>query len=320
MTNRLFASTSADVPPPPLAARYSALILAGPTAVGKSSLAIEAAEALGAEIVGADAFQVYRGLDILTAKPTPDELQRVPHHLIGEVPLQTSFDVAQYLTLVESHLADIRRRGRLPLIVGGTGLYIRALLRGLAPLPPTDLRLREELSTLPLPELQHRLTALDPVAATQIDLANPRRVIRALEVCLASGRPFSSFREEWDAPVDRLYGVFLTRPRADLYARIDQRVDQMFAEGVIEEVAALRDHEFSPTSSQTLGLSEIRQHLAGSLTRAECIASIQKSTRHYAKRQLTWFKREQGLQTLEIGPVFSTAALFSTLTAFTHIP
>jgi tRNA dimethylallyltransferase len=275
-----------------------ALLLAGPTAIGKSAIALQLAERVGGEIVGADAFQVYAGLPILTAQASAEDRSRVPHHLIGVIPLTHAFDVAQYLALARRALDEIRSRGRVPIVVGGTGLYLRALLRGLADLPPGDEALRAELAALSLAELQAELKARDPVGAAFIDLQNPRRVIRALEVCRLTGRPFSSFRRGWeqtDSPEFR--GYVLTRNRDDLYRRIDARVEAMFRDGVEEEVAALG--EVGPTAGQVLGLREIRERLAGRLTRAECIAAIQQATRRYAKRQLTWFAKEPALQPLD---------------------
>ena len=194
----------------------SPFIIAGPTAVGKSDIAVAVAERTGGEIVGADAFQVYRGLDILTAKPSPALLARVPHHLVGEIPLTRPWDVAQWLAAARERIADIHARGRRALVVGGAGLCIRALTRGLATLPPASPELRASLGALSLSEMQRRLAELDPEGARRIDLKNPRRVIRALEVCLLTGRPFSSFREQWDSAASDWKGVILTRGRAEL--------------------------------------------------------------------------------------------------------
>ncbi len=282
-----------------LVSRYRALVIAGPTAVGKSEFAVQAALRANGEIVGADAFQVYQGLELLTAKPSLAQQQAVRHHLIGEIPRSRSFDVAQYLDLAGQRMAEIRRRGKTPVIVGGTGLYVRALMRGLDDLPPANPAIRAELETQPLEALQQRLKELDPVAASRIDLKNPRRVIRALEVCLTSGKPFSSFGQEWNTAPTQDCGVLLLRDRAELYARIEQRVEEMFRDGVIEEVERAGT-EMSPTAEQTLGWREIRSLIAGEMTRDACIAAIQQSTRQYAKRQITWFRRETGLRTIEM--------------------
>lgn len=266
------------------------LIILGPTAVGKSELAVLVAEQLGGEIVGADAYQLYRGLDILSAKPSKEQLARVPHHLIGEIPLSASIDVARYRELAMERIHDIASRGKVPIVCGGAGMYARALTHGLSETPPANAELREELAREPLEKLVERLRTLDP--ATTVDVKNPRRVIRALEVCILSGRPFSSFRAEW-GNVAQIRGVILTRSRESLQARIVARTSAMFAEGVVEEVAATKD-VIGSTAGQMLGLREIQEHLAGALNRKQCEEAIMIATRQYAKRQMTWFRKESG--------------------------
>ncbi len=287
-------------------------IIAGPTAVGKSDIAVAVAEQCNGEIIGADAFQIYQGLDILTAKPSPALRARVPHHLIGEIPLTQSFDVAQYLTLAQARIADIRARGRVPIVAGGTGMYLRALLRGLADLPPADAELRAQLEARPLADLQRQLAELDPEGVNRIDLKNPRRVIRALEVCLLTGRPFSSFREQWTGEASAPRGVVLTLDRETLHTRIEHRTEAMFDAGVIDEVAQCGD--LGPTASQVLGWREIRAHLRGEMSRAECITAIAQATRQYAKRQMTWFRREESLEMLDLAST-PPGALVSRLAA-----
>jgi len=262
--------------------------LLGPTAVGKTDLAVTLAEQVGGEILGADAYQIYRGLDILSAKPSREIRARVPHHLIDEVPLTQSFDVAQYRALAMPRIADILARGRVPIVCGGNGMYLRSLTHGLADLPPADPALRAELEREPLPTLVERLRQLDPEAA--VDEKNPRRVIRALEICLRTGRPFSAQRAEWEhEPI--LHGAILIRPREQMLERIAARTLAMFAAGVVEEVAAVS--EVGPTAGQMLGLREIRALLTGEGTREQAIEAITTATRRYAKRQLTWFRRER---------------------------
>lgn len=285
--------------PETLAAIHSPLIIAGPTAAGKTAAAIAVAKALGGEIVGADAFQVYRGLPLLSAKPSPAELSEVPHHLISEIPLTETFDVSQYLELAAARMSEIRARGALPIIVGGTGLYIRALLRGFADLPPADPELRHSLSALSLEEMQQELAKRDPAAYAQIDRNNPRRLIRALEVTITSGKPFSSYRDEWTAAPAITYGAVLVRERTELYARIDRRVEAMFENGVVEEVEA-EGEELSATAAQMLGWREIWSHIKGVIQKPACISAIQQATRRYAKRQLTWFGKEHGLKELNL--------------------
>lgn len=268
------------------------IYLAGPTASGKSDIAVALALRLGGEIIGADAFQIYAGLDLLTAKPSAELRAQVPHHLIGEIPLTESFDVAQYRAAATQCIADITARGRTPIIVGGTGLYLRALTHGLAELPPANAALRAQLEAEPLPALVERYTQLDPVGATQVDLKNPRRVIRALEVCLLTGQPFSTFRAQTE-PTEPIRGFVLLHDREVLNTRIDQRTHRMFASGVVEEVRHCP--EPSPTAAQAIGYREITSLLRGEITEPDCIARIQLLTRQYAKRQLTWFRRETHL-------------------------
>jgi len=269
--------------------------LLGPTAVGKTDLAVALAERTGGEIVGADAFQIYRGLDVLSAKPSQEIRRRVPHHLIGEIPLAQSFDVAQFRALALPRIAEVLARGRLPIICGGGGMYVRALTHGLADLPPADPALRAELEREPLIALVARLRALDPDA--RVDEKNPRRVMRALEVCLRTGRPFSAQRAEWEQePI--LHEAILLRPRESMLERITARTLAMFAAGVVEEVAATG--EVGPTAGQMLGLREIRALLAGECARDEAIDAITTATRRYAKRQLTWFRRERAYPWLDL--------------------
>lgn len=273
---------------------FPALVIGGPTASGKSGLALEVAERFGGEIVGADAFQIYRGLPILTAQPSRGELERVPHHMIGEFGLGEAMDVTRYVAAVRKKIAEIRERGRRPILVGGTGLYIRSVLFGLAEgLPEADPVLRAELSLLSCEALGERLRELDPKAAAEVDMSNPRRLIRAVEVCLKTGRPFSGFRHSttWEgSPI----GVWLQRPRSELHERIRVRTGQMFEEGVVEEVRSALP-KVGPTASQVLGLGAIRSFLEGAFGLEEAVEGICTATRQYAKRQETWFRKENAL-------------------------
>ena len=280
--------------------------LVGPTAVGKSALAVAVAERLDAEIVGADAFQVYAGLDLLTAKPSPAERARVPHHLVGVVPPGESFSVARYLELARPCLADIARRGRLALVVGGTGLYVRALTDGLSPLPPARPELRAELNALDLPALVARLRALDPAGAETVDRANPRRLVRAIEIVETTGRPLAEQRTAWAARGENLppgggqpplfhgFRFLVNCPRPELLARIARRTAAMFAGGVVEEVRAFPAENIGPTFGQALGLAELRSVGRGELPVEVARERLEIGTRQYAKRQLTWFRRDPG--------------------------
>jgi tRNA dimethylallyltransferase len=272
--------------------------IVGPTATGKSELAADVAEKCDGEIVSADAFQIYRGLDMLTAKPGARLLAKAPHHLIGIVPATSEMNAEKFRVAALRAINEIHDRGNMAIVAGGSGLYIKAITHGLAPLPRADTKLREELNQLSLEQLNERLNKVDLESAKTIDKKNKRRMIRALEVCLLTGRPASAQRAEWNSAEQMHGGVFVFRERADLYSRIDGRVDEMFRHGVVEEVRALR--KLSATAAKTLGLAQIRQLLAGEITRAECISAIQQATRRYAKRQLTWFRRQLIFEPLDL--------------------
>lgn len=295
--------------PPDRAASF--FVLAGPTASGKSELAVRVAEQCSGEIVGADSFQIYAGLDILTAKPGVALRNRVPHHLIGAVPLTQRFDVGQFVALARARIAEIQARGKVAIVCGGSGLYVRALLRGLADLPGADAALRAELEGQSPEELQRRLAELDPASIPLLDLRNPRRVIRALEVCLLTGRPFSSFRTEWAQAEVAGCGIVLHRDRGELHQRIAERTAAMFTAGVEEEVGGIS--EIGPTAEQAIGFREIQELRARRLTREECIRAIEEATRQYAKRQITWFRRETGLEPIAVSPETDLETLAATL-------
>src|SRR5207247_2410463 len=205
------------------------VIVAGPTAVGKSSAALTLAERIGGEIISVDSMQVYRGLDIGTAKPSPQERERVRHHLIDVVELNEPFDAARFAKFARAAVADIRQREGVPVLCGGTGLYFKAFLEGLGEAPPANAALREELEAMPLAELLRELEKNDPVTFAKIDRQNPRRVVRALEVIRLTSTPFSMQRSRWNLDPDPNWGHFfgLTRSSDDLRARIDSRVDAM---------------------------------------------------------------------------------------------
>jgi tRNA dimethylallyltransferase len=265
------------------------MMLAGPTAVGKTELAIRLAQDLQTEIVGGDAFQLYQGLDILTGKPTPSQLAAVHHHLIGVLPLTASCDAHKYALLARETITALNKRGITPLVVGGTGFYLQALEGGLSQLPPVDFALREKLNRLPTPDLLRDLEIRDSVASNRIDRHNRRRIIRALEVCILSGKPFSSLLEK-TAPDPAIARIVLERPRAVLVEKIERRVDEMFERGVVAEVAAIED--IGPTASKAIGFQLIRSLLAGVIDHSSCREAIKQKTRDYAKRQMTWLRRQ----------------------------
>jgi tRNA dimethylallyltransferase len=270
------------------------LTIAGPTASGKSEVAIEVAKRINGEIIGADAFQIYRGLEIITAQVPEHERQGIPHHLVGCIAPEQAFDVAHYLEMARTKIREVRASGRVPILVGGTGLYIRAVLHGLARgLPPADPVLRAQLEREELACLVSRLAELDPEAARTVDLKNPRRVIRALEVCLLTDKPFSSFRNQtpWQgAPA----GIWIATDRQELHLRIALRSEKMLQLGVIDEVSKL-NLRLGSTASQAIGIEDILAFLEGrsSLTDVQQVLTLK--TRQYAKRQQTWFKKEPSL-------------------------
>jgi tRNA dimethylallyltransferase len=273
--------------------------IVGPTATGKSEIAADVARKVGAEIVSADAFQIYRGLDLLTAKPESSTLAKAPHHLIGIVPLGEEMNAEKFRRLALRAVDEINSRGTLAIVAGGSGLYIKTLTHGLLPLPESDPELREKLSAMSLDDLRSQLVEVDPETARKIDLKNRRRVVRALEICSLTGKPVSAQRLcEGASHSEAATGVFVFRDRQELYERINQRVEMMFERGVIEEVRTAT--EISQTASQMIGLREIRELLAGKKSIPQCIAEIQQATRRYAKRQLTWFRRQSNFLPLNL--------------------
>ncbi len=276
------------------------VIIAGPTGAGKTDLALRLARLLGGEIVGADAFQIYAGIPLLTAQPTPAQRAEIPHHLVGCIDPREAFDAARYLRLAEDVLAGIVSRGRRPVVVGGTGLYIKALLGGLQELPQGDPLLRKELAGLELPALVARLTALDPAAAESVDRANRRRVERAIEIVTLTGRPLAESRTAAPAVPERVRPLLVVRDRSELHERIAANVEAMFAAGVEAEVGAIPTENIGPTASGTLGLREIRALRDGALTREAAMERIVVATRRYAKRQETWFRNQHDFPSLNL--------------------
>ena len=263
------------------------LLIAGPTAVGKSEVALRLAEQLGGEIVSVDSVQVYRGLDIGTAKPSAEERARVPHHLIDILEPGETFDAAQFIRRASDAIEAIRSRNRLPILCGGTGLYFKAWLEGIGQAPPANRELRTQLETLSLESLLDELRGHDPETFARIDRRNPRRVIRAVEVIRLTGKPFSEQRAR-RAPVHDAFFV-LERPRPELHRRIDERVDQMFALGLVEETKRVAN---GPAARTALGYRQVLEYLAGDRSLKDTVALVKLRTRQYAKRQLTWFRHQ----------------------------
>jgi tRNA dimethylallyltransferase len=295
------AQPNATSPPRPL-------LLAGPTAVGKSAIAVLLAERLGGEIVSVDSMQVYRGLDIGTAKPSPEERARVPHHLIDVVDVTEPFHVAQFVQLAREAVAEIQGRGRVPILCGGTGLYFKAFLEGLGEAPPADAALRAVLGATPLADLLRELAERDPLTYERIDRQNPRRVIRALEVIRLTGKPFSAQRAGWSqAPCVTSHAfpfIGFSRSPADLRRRIEGRVDAMFQRGWVAETQQLLQQGLAQnqTAMQALGYRQIAEHLRGVRALPETVELVKIRTRQFAKRQMTWFRRQLRLTWINLEP------------------
>ena len=260
-------------------------------------MAADVAREIGAKIVSADAFQIYRGLNLLTAKPDAATLAKAPHHLIGTVPLHEEMNAEKFRTAALRAIEEIHSREKMALVVGGSGLYIKALTHGLAVLPQVDPELREKLNAMMIDELRSQLMQLDPETAREIDPKNRRRLVRALEICIATGKRTSEQRRQW-AVADSPSGVFVFRDRDELYTRINNRVEAMFENGVIEEIRAAE--AMSSTASKMIGWREIHQLLAAKMSILQCVAAIQQATRRYAKRQLTWFRRQTNFEPLNL--------------------
>jgi tRNA dimethylallyltransferase len=278
--------------------------------VGKSEVALLVAERLVGEIIAVDSMQVYRGLDIGTAKPTAAERQRVPHHLLDVVEVTESFDAARFARLAHRAVQEIQAHGRVPILCGGTGLYFKAFLDGLGEAPPANPALRAELEKTPLPELLQELAERDLDTFENIDRQNPRRVIRALEVIRQTGKPFSAQRARWPRASFLLSPSFsiclfgLTRRSDDLRLRIEARVDEMFRRGLVAETEQLlqRGLAHNKTAMQAIGYRQVVEYLRGARSLAETIQLVKGRTRQFAKRQMTWFRRQADLEWFGLKP------------------
>jgi tRNA dimethylallyltransferase len=270
--------------------------MVGPTGVGKTEVACLVAEEIGGEIVSADSRQMYRGLDVGTDKPDKDVLKKAPHHLLDILDPSERFDAARFSAMARDCFGDIGARGKVPMLVGGSGLYVKAALFGIFPSPSKDkdLRARLEDQENETPgSLYERLRRVDPDRAAQLRPADGHRVVRALEFFELTGVRMSEAQKKWVADGWPHLAVGLTRPRWELYRRIDLRVTQMFEKGLLEEVRSLLERGVPPDSPglASIGYEETLRHLEGDLSRDEMVALIQRNSRRYAKRQVTWFKR-----------------------------
>jgi tRNA dimethylallyltransferase len=313
----MMAQTSIH-PPPAAAAQIHPVFVVGPTAVGKSEVALSVAQKINGEIISVDSMQVYRGLDIGTAKPSPGKRVHVPHHLIDVVDPSEAFDAAKFVELARKAASEIQSRGHLPIFCGGTGLYFKAFLEGLGEAPPSDPELRLELEGAHLEELLRELAERDPITYEKIDRQNPRRVVRAIEVIRLTGKPFSAQRSAWETQSSKLktqnfFG--LSRAADDLHARINQRVDKMFRQGLVAETENLLRHGLAvnKTAMQALGYRQVVEHLRGDRSLSETIELVKIRTRQFAKRQMTWFRRQLNVEWIEVKAMETVSDIVSRL-------
>jgi tRNA dimethylallyltransferase len=299
------------------------VVICGPTGVGKTSAAIALARRFAGEIIGADSLQIYRGLDIGSAKPTSAEQAGVPHHLIDVAAADEPFDAQRYARLAGDAVTRQVAQGRIPFVVGGTGLYIKALVYGLFQAPPRDpgvrLRLQAEVQAQGPAALHRRLAACDPQAAGRIHPRDTFRIVRALETFAATGRPITQLQQEhgFQNPRYTALHIGLTRPREDLYARIDRRVEAMLAAGFLEEVRGLLAAGLTPDLKplQSLGYRHMIAYLQGTLDWDTAVAHMRRDTRRYAKRQLTWFRADPQVHWFQPEDLAPMAALIDAFLA-----
>lgn len=274
------------------------ILLAGPTAVGKTQLALEIAHRLGTEIINCDSMQVYRYMEIGTAKPTQEERALVPHHLLDVADPDEPFDAARYAELARPVIESLQNRGKMPLVVGGTGLYMKVLTRGICPAAPRDPAIREqlrrELEEHGLERLHQELGRVDPEAGRRPHPHDRQRVLRALEVQRLTGIPLSCWQSQhrFQQTIYRTVKIFLYRDRNVLYERINRRVRQMLEQGLVAEVRRLLAMGYGPElkSMQAVGYKQLAAHLLGACPLASAVSDMERATRHYARRQLTWFR------------------------------
>lgn len=298
------------------------VFIVGPTAAGKSEVGIALAELVGGEIISLDSMAVYRGMDIGTAKPTPEQRQRVRHHLIDIVEPWEEYSVARYLANAAEALEKIRGSGKIPLFVGGTPLYLKAVLRGLFEGPEADWEFRHrwrQLVEAGPPEILHEeLMKVDPLSACKLHPHDWRRLIRALEVYYKTGRPLSEWQSQFEKPRSEVMGrvIVLDWPRDTLYRRIDARVNHMFQQGLVAEVQRIisAGKGFGRTASQALGYREVLAHLSGAMNLEETVTAVKTKTRQFAKRQLTWFRHLEECRFLSINEPFHAGQIAQEIT------
>lgn len=302
------------------------LLLVGPTGVGKTGASLLLAKELGTEIISADSMQIYRGMDIGTAKPSQEERAAVAHHMIDIVDPTEPFSTGRYIEMIVPVIEGLHKKGKIPIVVGGTGLYIKAITRGIFSGPSADWDLREELLSMEREEpgfLYSYLMDRDAGAAEKIARNDTRRVLRAIEVCLKSRDTMSSLQEELTKPLPfEFIKIGLIRERKELYRIIDGRVDGMINAGLAEEVEKILGMEPDRTPLQAIGYKELARYFKGEITRDEAVRLVKRNSRRYAKRQLTWFRKEEDVTWIDVTGIFHSEELFvmikACLTGFRH--
>lgn len=293
------------------------IILLGPTGVGKTGASILLAKDLNTEIISADSMQIYRHMDIGTAKPTAQEMAKIRHHMIDLIEPSEEFSVGRYIEMVVPIIEDLLKKGKPPLIVGGTGLYIRAMTRGLFKGPSADWSLRKRLLTIEEKErgsLYSYLRELDPEAAERVMPSDIRRIIRAIEVCLKTKRGISDLQKRFTEPLPYNFILIgLKRERKELYRLIEERVDRMVSSGLIEEVKKILLMNPGKTALQAIGYKEIISFLKGDLTFEEAIRLIKKRTKSYAKRQFTWFRKDKDIEWIDVTGLFTPQEIYEAI-------
>lgn len=293
------------------------IILLGPTGVGKTGAAVLLAKSLNTEIISADSMQIYRHMDIGTAKPSKEEMSAVKHHMIDIVKPSETFSAGRYIEHVAPVIEGLHTKRKIPVIVGGTGLYIKAMTRGIFSGPSADWALREELLAMEgknKGSLLRYLQKLDPDAASKIMKQDIRRIVRALEIRIKTREAISELQRRLTRPLPyEFVRIGLTRERKELYALIEKRVDSMLYAGLIDEVKNLFLMDPGKTALQAIGYKEIAAHLMGEYTIDEAIGLIKKRTKNYAKRQFTWFKREEGITWLDITGLFHDEEIYNSI-------
>jgi tRNA dimethylallyltransferase len=290
------------------------IIVLGPTGVGKTGASILLAQALDTEIISADSMQIYRGMDIGTAKPSVGERSGVKHHMVDIVDPSGSFSAGKYIKTISPVIDELHARGKVPLIVGGTGLYIKAVTRGIFSGPSADWDLRGELLSAEESEpglLFTYLLKIDPDAASRIERNDTRRIVRAIEVCMKGRERMSHLQKSLTRPLPYDFvKIGLARERKELYGLIERRVDLMLEQGLIEEVRGLLANTPDRTPMQAIGYKEIASYLQGDISKDEAVRLVKRNTRRYAKRQFSWFKKEEGIGWIDLTGIYDSRDIF----------